>query len=82
MLAALLGVGERADRCDEVTVTERIRRADDETLVSEVTIDDPIAYEEPFTGTLTFRRRDFELAEFICQELMLSELPEMRPGQE
>lgn len=33
-------------------------------------------------GTLTFRRRDFEFAEFICQELMLSELPEMRPGQE
>ena len=67
---------------DEVTVIERIRRVDHETLVSEVTIDDPIAYEEPFTGTLTFRLRDFELAEFICQELMLSHLPEMRPGQE
>jgi hypothetical protein len=68
---------------DEARIIERIRRADDETLVSEVTIDDPIAYEEPFTtGTLTFRLRDFEVAEFICQELMLSQLPEMRPGQE
>jgi hypothetical protein len=64
---------------DEARVTERIRRLDHETLVNEVTIDDPVAYEEPFTGTLTFRLRDFELAEFICQELMLSSLPEMRP---
>ncbi len=67
---------------DEVRVIERIRRVDAETLVSEVTIDDPVAYDEPFTGTLTFRLRDFELSEFICQELMLSQLPEMRPGQE
>ena len=58
---------------------ERIRRVDEDSLVNEITIDDPIAYEQPFTGTLTFRRRDFELAEFICQELMLSDLPEMRP---
>ena len=48
----------------------------------EVTIYDPIAYESPFSGTLNFRRRNFELAEFICGELMLSDLPEMRPGQE
>lgn len=64
---------------DDATIIERIRRVDHETIVNEVTIDDPIAYEEPFTGTLTFRLRDFELSEFICQELMLSQLPEMRP---
>ena len=51
-------------------------------MENQVTIDDPIAYSEPWTGTLTFRTRNFELAEFICQELMLSDLPEMRPGQE
>ena len=67
---------------DELRLTERIRRAEDGTMENQVTIDDPIAYSEPWTGTLTFRSRDFELAEFICQELMLSELPEMRPGQE
>jgi hypothetical protein len=67
---------------DEVIVTERIRRIDDETLENRITVDDPIAYERPWTGVMTFRKRDFELAEFICQELMLSELPEMRPGQE
>jgi len=64
---------------DDATVIERIRRVDHDTIENEVTIDDPVAYEEPFTGTLTFRLRDFELSEFICQELMLSQLPEMRP---
>lgn len=66
---------------DELRLVERIRRIDHETLENEVTIDDPIAYTRPWTGTLPFRTRDFELAEFICQELMLSDLPEMRPGQ-
>ncbi len=67
---------------DQLKLVERIRRVDEHTLENQVTIDDPVAYERPFTGTLTFRLRDFELAEFICNELMLSELPEMRPGQE
>ena len=67
---------------DELRLTERIRRVDENTLENVVTVDDPIAYERPFTGTLNFQLRDFELAEFICNELMLSELPEMRPGQE
>ena len=68
---------------DEIIIIERIRRVDRETLENVVTIDDPVAYESTFTGTLTFGLREsFEIAEFICQELMLSELPEMRPGQE
>ena len=67
---------------DELRLVERIRRVDHEKLEIEITIDDPIAYTRPWTGILTFRLRDFELAESICQELMLSDLPEMRPGQE
>jgi len=67
---------------DEVTIIERIRRVNEDTLENVVTIDDPIAYERSFTGTLTFDLREgFEIAEFICQELMLSALPEMRPEQ-
>ena len=66
---------------DELRLIERIRKTDEGTLENEVTIDDPIAYTEPFTGILHFREMDYELAEFICQELMLSDLPEMRPGQ-
>lgn len=67
---------------DDVVITERIRRIDADTLENQITIKDPIAYEQPWTGVMTYRKRNFELAEFICQELMLSELPEMRPGQE
>jgi hypothetical protein len=66
---------------DELRLIERIRKTDEGTLENEVTIDDPIAYTEPFTGILHFRETGYELAEFICQELMLSDLPEMRPGQ-
>ncbi len=67
---------------DEIVVTERIRHIDADNLENQITIDDPVAYEEPWTGVMTYRRREFEVAEFICQELMLSDLPEMRPGQE
>jgi hypothetical protein len=66
---------------DELTVIERIRRVDADTLENEITIEDPVAYTRPWTGKLQFRRREFELAEFVCGELMLSDLPEMRPGQ-
>jgi hypothetical protein len=32
--------------------------------------------------TMTYRlRENFEMGEFICNELFLSELPDMRPGQ-
>lgn len=65
---------------DEIHVVERIRRLDANTLENVVTIDDPVAYERPWSGTIVFERRAFELAEFVCGELMLSELPAMRPG--
>ena len=54
-------------------------RIDEQTLQNNITIDDPIAYEKPWNSSITYTSRDFELAEFICQELMLSELPEMKP---
>jgi hypothetical protein len=66
---------------DELTLTERIRRIDDQTLENRITIDDPVAYERPWSSVLRYEPSPYELSEFICQELMLSELPEMRPGQ-
>jgi hypothetical protein len=67
---------------DELKVTERFRRPGREMLVNEITIDDPIAYTRPWTATMNYRLRDnFEMGEFICNELMLSDLPDMRPGQ-
>lgn len=65
---------------DEAVVTERIRKLDENRLEDVVTIDDPVAYQRPWSGTIVFRRRSFEIAEFVCAELMLSDLPAMRPG--
>jgi hypothetical protein len=54
---------------DQLKVVERFRRVDQDTLSDEITIIDPIAYERPWTATMTFRRRDgVELEEFICSE--------------
>ena len=48
----------------------RFRRTSRETLVNEITIDDPVAYTRPWTATMNYRlRQDFEMGEFICNEL-------------
>ena len=62
---------------DELIVTERLRRVDANTIENRMTINDPIAYAKPWDATMTFRRKEagFEIGEFVCQELMLSELP-------
>jgi hypothetical protein len=64
---------------DQLVLTERLRRIDANTLENRITIDDPLAYERPWSGVMRFERSRYELAEFICEELMLSELPEVRP---
>jgi len=54
---------------NELTLIERIRRVDHDTLENVMTIVDPIAYERPWTATMTFSLREgIELEEFICQE--------------
>lgn len=65
---------------DELHVTERFRRTSRTTLENQITIEDPVAYSRPWTATMTYRLREgLEMGEFICQELMLSDLPDMRP---
>jgi hypothetical protein len=54
---------------EELTVIERFRRIDHETLENEITIIDPVAYERPWSATMTFSLREgVELEEFICSE--------------
>ncbi len=54
---------------DELTVIERMRRVDHDTLENEITIVDPISYERPWSATMIFSLREgVELAEFICLE--------------
>ena len=43
---------------DSATVHERIRRIDDRTLESQITIDDPVAFTQPWTVTKRYIRRD------------------------
>ena len=54
---------------DELRVVERFRRVDHNTLEDEITIVDPVAYERPWSSTMTFSLREgVELEEFICSE--------------
>lgn len=56
---------------DQMTVHERIRFIERGVLQDEITVDDPLALEEPWNITRTYRRADFpndELREFACAE--------------
>jgi len=64
-----LGAGMK--HSDKLHITERIHlSADDpDTLVDEMTLEDPEALETPYHRTLTFKRnRDWNLMEFVCAE--------------
>ena len=71
-------VGMRADtnfdvtgapHSDAMTVTERIRRRDAQTLEDVITIVDPKAMTRPWTVTRTYAHRpDWTMAEYVCEE--------------
>ena len=48
-------------------VVERIRRADQNTLVDDFTIEDPKAYTKPWTASQTYHLKPgWEIAEYVC----------------
>ena len=51
-----------------VTLTERFRRVDAQTLLYEYTVDDPTIFTQPFTVSLPMRRNDQPLFEYACHE--------------
>lgn len=56
---------------DKVHIVERIQldKSDPDKLHVQITVDDPLALEKPYTNTLNFTRsRDANLLEFICAE--------------
>jgi hypothetical protein len=56
---------------DALHLSERIRRADHNTLQDDVTIIDPKAYTEPWTGQQIFVLRPrWRLGEYICEDNM------------
>lgn len=57
---------------DVLHVIERIRRPDHDTLVDDITIDDPKAYVKPWNGQQIFTlKRGWHLLEYICEDNMV-----------
>jgi hypothetical protein len=64
-----LEVGEGGRHSDQFRLTERIRLIDENTLENRLTMTDPVAFEEPFEVTATYRRDRYgALIEFQCAE--------------
>ena len=54
---------------DQMRIRERIRLAEPDRLVDEITIEDPQKFEKPWTFTFTYRRMpDYTLLEYICED--------------
>jgi hypothetical protein len=54
---------------DHMTIHERFRLADPDTMSIETTVTDPDVLTEPYTTTRTLRRhRSWTIAEYICEE--------------
>ncbi len=51
-----------------VTLTERFRRVDADTLLYEYTVDDPTIFTRPFTVAVPMRRNDEPVFEYACHE--------------
>ncbi|HSG65682.1 MAG TPA: DUF6152 family protein [Gammaproteobacteria bacterium] len=51
---------------DQLRVTERIYRESDDRLIVELRVEDPIAFDEPFTARRVFDSIDWALEENVC----------------
>ena len=51
-----------------VTLTERFRRLNADTLLYEYTVDDPSIFTRPFTVAVPMRRNDEPMFEYACHE--------------
>jgi hypothetical protein len=53
---------------DQMRITERMRLVTPDILHDQITIEDPVVLEKPFTYTLGFRRLPkYEMVEFVCE---------------
>jgi len=52
----------------ELRVLERIRLDEDGNLLIDITIEDPIAFTETWTGQRRYRRVDWNIEEFACMD--------------
>src|SRR5687767_3229579 len=53
----------------QMRITERFRLVQPDLLWDEITIDDPVTFEKPWTFTFAYRRMpDYTLLEYICED--------------
>jgi len=53
---------------EQMRITERMRLVSPDVLHDQITIEDPVVLEKPFTYTLGFRRLPkYEMVEFVCE---------------
>jgi hypothetical protein len=53
---------------DQMRVTERIRLAGPDILWDQITVEDPVALEKPWTFTFGYRRTpNYKMQEYVCE---------------
>jgi hypothetical protein len=58
---------QRMPHSDQIRIVERMRFVSPDILHDQITIEDPIVLEKPYTYTLAYRRMpDYEMVEFVC----------------
>jgi hypothetical protein len=58
---------QRIPHSDQMRITERLRFVAPDILHDQITIEDPVVLEKPYTYTLAYRRLpDYEMVEFVC----------------
>jgi hypothetical protein len=58
---------QRMPHSDQMRITERMRLVSPDILHDQITIEDPVVLEKPYTYTLAYRRMpDYEMVEFVC----------------
>jgi hypothetical protein len=58
---------EQLIHSEQMHITERIRKPSADALHVQITIDDPVTLEKPFTYTLVYRKlADYTMVEFVC----------------
>jgi hypothetical protein len=58
---------QRMPHSDQMHISERMRLVAPDVLHDQITIEDPVVLERPYTYTLAYRRMpDYEMVEFVC----------------
>ena len=58
---------QRMPHSDQMRITERMRIIAPDILHDQITIEDPVMMDKPYTYTLAYRRMpDYEMVEFVC----------------